>query len=193
MLNEWVSEPIATLQTRWQSPRQASTHPGQAEDLQPRPSLWGLLVLWVKEGHQGLRLPGDSASSPVVNSTWWGGSPSSVDCPPVCMSCHLILAVPPPRGAGGQTHPLCLPKLRHRGVRSSVQGFKLSYRQDLHPEPFPPARPPTAQGEGRSRTESGSDDGHCGFQHRFWGRQTRFLSLVALRPAGRVWKNKLTC
>ena len=94
MLNEWVSEPIVTLQTPWQSPLQASTHPGQAEGLQPPSSLWGLLVLWVKEGHQGLRFPGDSASSPVGKSTWWGGCPYAVDCSPVCMSCHLILAAP---------------------------------------------------------------------------------------------------
>lgn len=45
MLNEWVSEPIVTLQTPWQSLPQASTHPGQAESLQPPSSLWGLLVL----------------------------------------------------------------------------------------------------------------------------------------------------
>ena len=136
MLNEWVSEPIATLQTRWQSPRQASTHPGQAEDLQPRPSLWGLLVLWVKEGHQGLRLPGDSASSAVDKSTWWGGSPSAVDCPPVCMSCHLILAVPPPGGRGADPPLLFTEAEAQRG-----EVFCPGFQAKLQARPAPRALP----------------------------------------------------
>ena len=137
MLNEWVSEPIVTLQTPWQSPRQASTHPGPAEDLQPRPSLWGLLVLWVKEGHQGLRLPEDSASSPVVKSTWWGGCPYVVDCPPVCMSCHLILAAPPPGERGGQTHPFCLPEAEAQRGEVFCPGFQAK----LQARPAPRALP----------------------------------------------------
>ena len=99
-----------------------------------------------------------------------------------------VLSSDPGSPLGGRPIPFVYRKLRHTALRSSVQGLKLSYRQELHPEPFPPGQPPTAQGEGRSQTESGSDDGHCSFQHRFWGRQTQFLSLVALRPAGKVWK-----
>lgn len=63
MLNEWVSEPIVTLQTPWQSPPQASTHPGQAEDLQPRFSLWGLLVLWVTE-RRAIKASGSQGTQP---------------------------------------------------------------------------------------------------------------------------------